>query len=183
MNFFTADTHINHFNIIKYCYRPFETAQEMDKVIIENTNTIVKANDVLWHLGDTTWVNPQRYFEQLKCKKINVIMGNHDRKNKKQLKELAAIGRIELYEGFIDTSINGQKITLCHYPMRSWNCSYHGAWHLFGHVHGRGQVSWWSMDVGVDSNNFMPVSFDQVKAYMEKHYGEKLKEESHPEIL
>ena len=33
--FFTADTHFGHYNIIRHCSRPFETAAEMDETIIE----------------------------------------------------------------------------------------------------------------------------------------------------
>lgn len=36
-----------------------------------------------------------------------------------------------------EVSINGQRIVLCHYAMRVWNHSSHGAWHLYGHSHGR----------------------------------------------
>jgi hypothetical protein len=30
----------------------------------------------------------------------------------------------------------GQPIVLCHYAMRVWNRSHHGAWHLYGHSRG-----------------------------------------------
>ena len=33
---FTADTHFRHANVIRYCERPFSTAQEMDEAIIGN---------------------------------------------------------------------------------------------------------------------------------------------------
>lgn len=46
----------------------------------------------------------------------------------------------------------------------SWNGFYHGSWHLHGHVHGRGSnFSFRVMDVGVDANNYFPVSWEQVQ--------------------
>jgi len=32
---FTADFHLGHFNIIRYCHRPFASVEEMDNAICE----------------------------------------------------------------------------------------------------------------------------------------------------
>jgi calcineurin-like phosphoesterase family protein len=50
--FFIADTHLGHKNIIKYCNRPFRLVAHMDDTIIDNINEVVKSNDILYHLGD-----------------------------------------------------------------------------------------------------------------------------------
>ena len=39
--FFVSDTHFNHTNIIKYCNRPFNNADEMDAALIKNWNAKV----------------------------------------------------------------------------------------------------------------------------------------------
>jgi calcineurin-like phosphoesterase family protein len=44
---FTADFHLGHVNIIRYCSRPFPTVEEMDQAIVERLNASVKRNDVL----------------------------------------------------------------------------------------------------------------------------------------
>ena len=67
------------------------------------------------------------------------------------------------------TPVEDNYITLCHYPMISWNKSHYNSWLLYGHVHNneiplKGKM----MNVGVDVNNFYPVSFTQVKEYMNK---------------
>ena len=52
MNYwFTADTHLGHRRILEYCKRPFSCVEEMDEVIVENINSLVKPNDMLIHLG------------------------------------------------------------------------------------------------------------------------------------
>ncbi len=57
-------------------------------------------------------------------------------------------------------------IVLCHYPMREWNQCKRGSWHLFGHVHGRLDHAplGYSLDVGVDTHDFRPWTFDEIEA-------------------
>ncbi len=45
MNYYIADTHFGHNNILRLSNRPFNTVEEMDKVIIDNWNSRVTDND------------------------------------------------------------------------------------------------------------------------------------------
>jgi len=56
---------------------------------------------------------------------------------------------------------------MCHYLMYSWPRSHYGSWLLHGHHH-RAVASDWGkiMNVGVDLNNFYPVSWPEVVEYM-----------------
>lgn len=77
-------------------------------------------------------------------------------------------------------TIDGTKIILFHYPMREWESMHHGAYHLYGHVHGgleeganNGSKPWGrSMDVGIDARHdqcdMMPWSFQEIKRILEK---------------
>lgn len=47
---FTADFRLGHKNIMRYCNRPFDTVEEMNRTIIERLNSLVKANDILYFL-------------------------------------------------------------------------------------------------------------------------------------
>ena len=66
----------------------------------------------------------------------------------------------------------GKKIWLNHYPMRTWDKSFHGAWHLYGHVHGRlreedeANPRLLAMDVGMDACGYRPVNFEEVADFM-----------------
>ena len=82
--FVISDTHFCHANIIKYCNRPFENADLMNKVLIENWNNVVNKDDVVLHLGDITAgagklkdQRTQEIISQLNGKKI-FVRGNHD---------------------------------------------------------------------------------------------------------
>lgn len=53
--------------------------------------------------------------------------------------------------------------------MRTWNKSHYGNWQLYGHSHGSlPENDSLSMDVGVDPNNYFPISFEQVSDRMSK---------------
>ena len=53
MVYFTADTHFDHANIIRFCNRPFETVEEMNEALIANWNRKVHANDTVFIIADT----------------------------------------------------------------------------------------------------------------------------------
>lgn len=65
------------------------------------------------------------------------------------------------------------KVTLSHYPMASWEASYHGAWHLHGHSHNQYDGGGFMLDVGVDRWDFAPVSLREVRTFMATREGEK----------
>ena len=167
--FFTADPHFFHSNIIKYCNRPFKTVEEMNEKIISNYNNIVKDSDTVYFLGDIIFLKNinqiQIFLKRLKGKKI-LIYGSHDKILREYHNHIAHI--FDQQHELLDTIINGQKITMCHYPMTSWHCSHYGSWQLFGHHHNRlpEDPNKLQCDVGVDAWNFTPVSFDQIKAKM-----------------
>jgi len=54
--------------------------------------------------------------------------------------------------------------------MRVWNHSSHGAWHFYGHSHGRlpSLDASLSLDVGVDTHDFRPWHFDEIRDRMKE---------------
>lgn len=162
---FTADFHLGHKNIIRYCNRPFGSVEAMNCAIVERLNSAVKANDVLYFLGDFCIGPKARALElrrEIRCKQIFAVSGNHDKDTRKLTDEFSWLGDLA------EVSINGQRIVLCHYAMRVWNHSSHGAWHLYGHSHGRLPTldNSLSMDVGVDTHDFRPWHFDEIRDRM-----------------
>lgn len=157
--FFTADEHYGHTNIIKYCARPFKTISEMDNMLIANHNSVVMSDDIVVHAGDFTMGKTyqeviKRYINRLNGQHV-FIKGSHDR----------WLG-FENAPYIWERTIEGQFIVVCHYAMRTWAKSHYNSWQLYGHSHGRLPPQGKQWDVGVDNNNFYPISFRQLAAIM-----------------
>lgn len=83
MIWFTSDTHFGHTNIIEYCNRPFSCIEEMNGKIINNINSKVKHNDILYHLGDFSFRNHKSYRERINCRQIPDIRKSRLFKNRR----------------------------------------------------------------------------------------------------
>ena len=177
--FFTADHHFGHRNIINHCKRPFGSQEEMDRTMIDNWNNVVAKNDVVFHLGDFCFmVNPWKYLNELNGL-IHLIPGTHDKRTARLIKRESKANDTSRF--FVCDPIHRwkpnrpikdtQRIVLCHYSMRVWQNSCHGAWHLYGHSHGKLEGHGLSFDVGVDAQNFTPISIDEVCAKMKEKGG------------
>jgi calcineurin-like phosphoesterase family protein len=165
MIWFTADLHLGHKNIIEYCDRPFSTVEEMDETLIKNWNNCVKKNDIIIVLGDFIWneQNIEGYSKRLKGQ-IHLIRGCHD---KLEVEEYTKFGVMLLDPLSLYDHSYVQIIILCHYQMKTWYKSHYNSWHLFGHSHGQAVEYGKSMDVGVDCNDYKPVSMQQVTKIMD----------------
>lgn len=129
--FYIADLHFGHKNILAYDNRQFLTVDEMDKALIRNWNSVVTQNDIVYILGDISWHNYKEtisIMNQLNGTKI-LIKGNHDKLNQ-ELK--CCFDYICDYKEIKD---NGRDVVLCHYPIPCFNKHFYGAFHLYGHVH------------------------------------------------
>lgn len=163
--FFSSDHHFWHENIIQMDNRPFNNLEHMHEEMINRWNSVVKDTDQVYYLGDFS-------FEKLEKTKsilyslngtIYFIQGNHD----KYFKDLNESSKIIKLPPLWDFKINGTRYILCHYPMREWRGSHGGSIHLHGHSHGKLPMYGYSMDIGVDCNNFYPISIEQVNKEME----------------
>lgn len=179
--FFTSDTHFFHKNIIKYCERPFENTREMNKVIADNWNRVVPVDAHIFHLGDVSLTaNPKELNDLLHSLNgtKHLIIGNHeqDALSKSYIKEhwITINDVAEIYVKDEEISYNEQHIFMSHYPHIVWNASHRGSWQLFGHVHGglsnKGIINHKAtqLDVGVDSHDYTPISYQTVKELITK---------------
>ncbi|MFT6091849.1 metallophosphoesterase [Sulfitobacter sp.] len=160
-NWYTADLHFNHGNIISHCGRPFASVEEMDNHILQRLQCVNKEDD-LWVLGDFAFARnaaSRRYvaeiFEAIPGRK-HLIRGNHDHKSTVKLPWASVQDLIEIKD-------QEQNLVLCHYPLVSWNRERYGALHLFGHVHDEFKGYRGALNVGVDCCNFRPIKLREVQ--------------------
>lgn len=161
---FTSDTHYGHAGIVRYANRPFPSVEEMDEAMITQWNAAVRPGDVVYHLGDFALCAPSRAIDiarRLKGRK-HLIWGNHDQLLRRHVEFIACWADAKDLTQIV---VDRQKITLCHYSMRTWASSHHGAWQLYGHSHGTlpDLPHALSLDVGVDCWNYAPVSFETLR--------------------
>ena len=194
---FTSDTHFEHAKIIEYCKRPFKNKDEMTEALIKNWNDLVGPDDIVFHLGDFSWGGSAAWNDVLNRLNghIHLVLGNHDMKNIRQ-------GYIDKFESVSFQKliyIDNRGVYLNHYPFLCYGGSYRGKdayWQLFGHVHtckknleglsdaevkeilGKDEYRMKYLmptqyDVGVDNNDYKPVSWQQVKDIIEKQVADE----------
>jgi calcineurin-like phosphoesterase family protein len=160
MYFFTADEHYGHTNIINYCNRPFKSVEEMDNEIINRHNQVVSGRDVVVHAGDFILSKKNSasfYIEKLNGSHI-FLKGSHDH----------WLNGSNKYHEIWEKKIDGIFVVVCHYAMRVWAKSHYNSWMLYGHSHGKLESIGKQHDVGVDNNDFFPLSFEKIKDIMSK---------------
>ncbi|MGO8092799.1 hypothetical protein [Rhizobium leguminosarum] len=172
--FYLADTHLGHERMLTMQPRPFSAIDEHDGFIIEAWNSVVRESDIVYHLGDFAF-NLSRdadrirgIFSRLKGRKY-LIIGNHDTDKRGNLHPtLASLDWAARPEHALRTTDDGQDIWLSHYAGRSWPSQHYGAFHFYGHSHGKLPGVGRSRDVGVDMPDvfFQPRTFDELTAAM-----------------
>ena len=177
---FTSDTHWFHTNILKYCNRPFESVEAMNDALVANWNSVVKPEDHVYHLGDFCFGNVEKWNWCLEPGRLNghihLVLGNHD--PERVFRDGTFIERFDSIDYQKILIIEGWTVILNHFPFLSFSNNLdHKVMQLFGHIHsgpdGIGNVmtggkepKWNQYDVGVDNNNYTPVSWAQIKEKM-----------------
>lgn len=142
MIYFTSNLHLGHRGIISMQNRPFENIQEMNQILIQNYNAVVHKNDTVYILGDISHHLPM------------------DRANE------------------LISRLNGLYFALMYYPMLSWPKKNSGSIQLHGHIYAHEEYNLQNKadgirryDVGVDANNYYPVSVKQIIEFFENNEG------------
>jgi calcineurin-like phosphoesterase family protein len=101
-----------------------------------------------------------------------LIKGNHD--NSKGLLKTTGYLKTALY---LEITIKPYgKIVLSHFPILSWNCMHHGAYHFHGHSHGslrlpESLTNARIFDVGIDNlrkvfGSYAPVTIEELVEHL-----------------
>ena len=181
--YFTSDIHFGHTGVLEFANRPFRSIEEHADAMIENINATVGKNDRLYILGDFTMrfnsEDVQPYLNAIVCKNRWLIRGNHD-----QAGILCKPGAFVEVCDYKEIRIAGRKCCLSHYPFLDWNLApiHNGvdlatsSYMLHGHIHSKrdslnrqnASQGIWRYDVGMDANNYHPVSFEEIDELFQK---------------
>jgi calcineurin-like phosphoesterase family protein len=181
---FTADTHFGHANIIRYCDRPFASLDMMRTELVRRWNDVVAPEDRVLVLGDFALGRIEGTLGVLA--ELNgvkdLLVGNHDRpfeadprRRVRWTARYLAAGFRSVVPGTIGYTLAGR------YPVLLGHFPYEGDSHgkdrfadhrpfdaglpiVHGHVHTRWRLSGRQLNVGVDVNDYAPISEEDVVA-------------------
>ena len=179
--YFTSDLHLGHEEIFDFVQRPWGSIADHDAGIIDGINATVGPDDELYILGDVTLrthaEDVNSYLDAIACKNRYLVIGNHD-----DAEALFTPGAFVECGYYKELFIDGRMVCLSHYPMLEWNKSMqhydygypNASVMLHGHVHSVSQTinddnvraGIWRYDVGIDANDYRPVSFEQICAFI-----------------
>ena len=131
MDYFIADTHFGHGNILTYDGRPYKDTAEMDAALTENWNRAVGKDDDVWILGDAVWTRDPKVAESVLGRlngRKHLIAGNHDQvftMNERHFLDGGLLVEITPYKEIQIPHVPG-KVVLSHYPIVAFNGQFHG---------------------------------------------------------
>ena len=178
MHYFISDLHFGHWATLVCFHRPFLSVEDMDEFMIRLWNKRVKAQDRVYLCGDVSFSDletTKAILRRLKGKKI-LLQGNHDGE---LCGDPEAAGLFEEIAVMLQREVDGRRLCLCHYPMLEWPGDREDGWLVFGHVHNRQYGKTYdalmtmprALNAGVDINQFMPVTFEELWKNNERFYG------------
>lgn len=162
---FTADTHFGHAGAMGRFKRPFRSVAEMNEAMVARWNETVAENDEVWHLGDFALRMPTDEAGALLARlhgRKRLITGNNDSADTTKRPEWTSV------QAYAELGLDGTSFVLCHYPFRTWNGMYRGAYNLHGHSHGQLAGMTRQVDVGVDVWDFRPVGLAAIRSRRRK---------------
>ena len=108
---------------------------------------------------------------------MKYIRGNHDKALNDYLKSRSFLDLGNLKEITIIEDDSKYSITMCHFPLMSWNKSHYGSWSLCGHSHGSlpeslpdyniGKRCDVGIDVALKFNDKFMFTFEDLKLIMD----------------
>lgn len=154
-----SDCHFFHENIIKYCNRPFKSAEEMNEVIYTNWNATIPKDAKVFFLGDWVIGTDRKYsigqvlHDELNGRKV-FIKGNHDEKIQKYTS-------IKVVDGIIEVQYRGFSILMSHYPIYEFDHDLQ----ICGHIHNNEEnekLKWNMINVSMEVTDYKPVHIDGI---------------------
>jgi calcineurin-like phosphoesterase family protein len=196
--FFTSDLHIGHANVIKFSNRPFKDLDDMHNKLVKNYNAIVPEHGVCYFLGDIGLCKSEIIREvigRMNGTKI-LILGNHDKgvnamynmgfdvvlygatlQIANQRVTLSHCPLLGVFRERTDLMEHGNPGECWHGELnpkrRRFSTHDNGQLHLHGHIHSpnggkSAKIEGRQFDVGVDANDYRPVSISAIESWISR---------------
>jgi calcineurin-like phosphoesterase family protein len=159
----TSDTHFGHANMLNWGAqgRPeFRSVEEMNEIIIERWNKVVRPGDKVYHLGDV-FFGDKEWFKQ-NWPRLNgskrLIVGNHD--DVKFLSSGSFFKKVMLWRYFKEFSL-----LLTHVPVHPDHMvqkTEKETLNVHGHIHRRVSPMGSYRNVCVEETNYTPVNIEEL---------------------
>jgi len=184
---FTSDSHFGHKNILEYekDARPFKTLEEMHHVLINNWNSVVSKNDIVYHLGDFAFGRHNISIAGRLNGRKKLVLGNHD--------TYPSVLYLEFFEKLYGC-LFWERCVLSHIPVHANGLGKRWLLNIHGHLHSRNvlrqkEVTFsknecgdtlinsfpWQIEkdpnyfnVSVEQNNLIPINADVIKTRLKE---------------
>ncbi len=161
--FLISDTHFGHKNICVFTredgspLRPWDDVEKMDEDMIERWNSVVRPNDVVYHLGDV--VINRRSLETLSRLHGDkrLILGNHDIfDNSDYLR----------YFKRLHGSFKLDEFLLTHIPVHADSVARWAKGNIHGHIHAQDIDDHRYLNVSVEMIDYKPIALEDAKVML-----------------
>lgn len=191
---FTSDEHYGSERHLFLNKRPFCSVAEADETIINRFNQIADDDTLTFHIGDfgdletVKYLNGKHilicgnYDSEVKGSIVDGFEGlclSHYCFNQVDTNTLFGfIGLVNLVHKPIDCVMTAYSDVMCdesrRRPSQPFVCEFNSltdsitnpVYNLFGHIHGLRKITKYGLNVGVDANNYSPVTCDTVEFYL-----------------
>ena len=179
-----SDTHFNHANILRFTdsksgtrIRPeFDDVQEMNEIMIQRWNEVVRPGDKVYHLGDVVLGTDQEGWMKANWPRLmgqkRLIVGNHD--NIKMLSSGGFFAKVEMWRMFTEFGL-----LLTHVPVHPSNLRVLVAegdyvegdvgtvqrqfLNVHGHIHQNPSPEGPYKNVSVEAIDYRPVNIEELR--------------------
>lgn len=164
---FISDTHFRHAAILGFkdyaglTVRPFLTVDEMDEAMIDCWQSVVKPQDIVYHLGDVLFGENKAEWLEQHFAKLNgtkhLVLGNHD--NPKFLAPyFKSISLWQQFDGIIASHAPLHSSTLAETHRFSDNIL-----NVHGHIHSNPSPEGNYRCVSVEQIDYTPINIEELK--------------------
>ena len=157
--FIISDTHFGHENILRFLnednshVRDFDNVNEMNELMVQNWNSVVKDEDIVYHLGDVYFGQGHEILPRLKGRK-RLILGNHDEGKDQRLQKI--FQKILVWRMFPEFNC-----LLTHVPVHA-STLFKVKYNLHGHVHRKSILDEQYVNCCVEVNDYRPKSIEEL---------------------